>query len=272
MKNNRKNQQSAKRSRDQGKPSAPKVTTSEVQAQPANERSSVDAVPSLVEAIAPEVSSPAAGHDAVPATVPSVAITAAAPAEVAKETLPAEAAPLVPAVEAASAGLSVVPPAGVVDASVKPVVAPPASKRTQAEQIVRDYVPLAVGAGLLPVPGADLAAIGGLQLKVLAALAELYGVPFTRAQAQLIVTSLLGSVGTTVLAGTVLLSVAKVIPGFGSLLGAASLPVAGGAITHAIGHLVTDHFEAGGTMETFDLDVAQRAFAQKFEAAKAKVA
>lgn len=143
------------------------------------------------------------------------------------------------------------------------------AKRAGAEQIVRDHTTLAAGGGLIPVPGLDLAAIGGLQLRLLAAVAGHYRVPFTRSQVQLIVTSLVGSVGTTVLVGGVLISLAKAIPVFGSLIGAASMPLAGSAITHAIGHLAIDHFEAGGTMEDFDLDLAQRAFAQKVKAAEA---
>lgn len=146
------------------------------------------------------------------------------------------------------------------------------SLRPRAEQIVKEYLPLAVGAGMIPLPGLDLAAMGGLQLKVLASLAEHYKVPFTRAQTQLIVTSLLGSVGTTLLAGAVLVSAAKIVPFFGTVVGAASMPVAGGVITRAMGQLAIDHFEAGGTMETFDLDVAQEAFLAKIAEARAALA
>ena len=158
--------------------------------------------------------------------------------------------------------LSEAPPGTLTDVSRLP-------RRAGAEEIVRDYRTLAMGAGLMPVPGLDLAAIGGLQLRLLASLAAQYEVAFTRAQAQSIVTSLLGTVGTTVLVGGVLMSLAKAIPGLGTLLGAASLPLAGGAITQAIGHLAIDHFEAGGTMENFDLDVAQQAFVQRVAAAQA---
>ncbi len=134
---------------------------------------------------------------------------------------------------------------------------------------MQDHVTMAVGAAMIPLPGVDLAAIGGLQLKVLSSLAQHYGVPFTQRQAQLIVTSLLGSVGSTVLAGAALVSLAKILPGIGSLVGIASVPIAGGVVTRALGHLAIDHFEHGGTMENFDLDVAQRAFLEKIAAAKA---
>jgi uncharacterized protein (DUF697 family) len=151
-----------------------------------------------------------------------------------------------------------------------PAVTRPA-KRVRAEEIVRDYRALAVGAGLIPVPGADMLAIVGLQLKVLASLAEHYGVAFTRAQAHLIVTSLLAAAGSTLLARSMVFSLAKIIPGIGPLLGAASLPLAAGAITHAIGHLAIDHFEAGGTMGSFDIDVAQRSLGQRVAEANAKL-
>ncbi len=146
------------------------------------------------------------------------------------------------------------------------------AKRAQGEEIVRDYRALAMGAGFIPVPGADMVAIVGLQLKVLASLAELYGVAFTVAQARLIVTSLLAAVGSTILARSMFLSLAKAIPGIGSILGAASLPLAGGAITHALGHLAIDHFEAGGTLGSFNLDVGRRSFGQKVAEAKARLA
>lgn len=145
------------------------------------------------------------------------------------------------------------------------------SKRGRAEQVVRDHLPLAAGAGMLPLPGIDLLAIGGLQLRVLAALADLYAVPFDRSRAQSIVTTLIGSVGVTYVAGAALFSVAKVIPGLGSVLAAASLPAAGGAITHAVGQLAIDHFEAGGTMQDFDLDLAQQAFVDRLTILRAEV-
>lgn len=140
--------------------------------------------------------------------------------------------------------------------------------KPRAEQILKEHLPLAVGAGMIPVPGADLAAIAALQLKVLASLAAHYNVPYSQVQAKMIVTSLLGSVGTTLLTGVLLGSVAKFVPVLGAALSLASMPVAAAVITRAMGNLAIDHFAAGGTMETFDLDVARNAFLAKVAEAR----
>lgn len=225
---------------------------------PAQEAVALEASPATVE---PKVGS----ELQLLSLAPSTATLAIASRMAAHETSEGAnlSAPTAVAVEAGMSAISTEPPAAVGQGPhALPAVTRPA-KRAQAEEIVRDYRALAVGAGFIPVPGADMMAIVGLQLKVLASLAELYGVAFTRAQAHLIVTSLLAAAGSTMLARSVFFSLAKVIPGIGTLFGVASLPLAGGAITHAIGHLAIDHFEAGGTLGSFNLNVARRAFGHK---------
>lgn len=138
------------------------------------------------------------------------------------------------------------PPAVVsVAAAVEAPAARP-DRRARAVEIVRCHVLLAIGAGLIPLPYLDLAAIGALQLKVLAALARHYEVPFAQAEAEAIVSAVLGSVGSTLVAGGALGTVAKFIPGVGTVTGLATLAVAGGSITYAFGQLAVGHFEAGG--------------------------
>jgi len=303
MKQNRKNSQDTKRRRVRAKSTDPKVISPEVEAL-SSAVTSLAGAAVLIEPSSAPLAAVAAGASPVwvepdpahspaafwasPATVePSVvserellspvAITsklAIAPqvaahhaTEVIKLEVDASARP--------HAGLATIstefPGAVGLAAQALPAVARSA-KRAQGEKIVRDYRALAMGAGFIPVPGADMVAIVGVQLKVLASLAELYGVAFTLAQARLIVTSLLAAVGSTILARSMFFSLAKAIPGIGPLLGAASLPLAGGAITHAIGHLAIDHFEAGGTLGSFNLDVGRRSFGQKVAEAKAKLA
>lgn len=196
---------------------------------------------------------------------------AAAGKKASRATAPAEELEVVPPSAADSAQTSrtgAEAEAPVIDT----VASPDLDRRAKAERIVRKYVPFAVGAGLIPLPVVDLAAIGGLQLKMLAALARHYDVPFTRSQGEAIVTSLLGSVGGTVVASSALGSMAKWFPGVGTLLSVTTLPIASSAVTLAIGRLAIDHFETGGTMENFDLDLAQQAFERKLADAKQALA
>ena len=53
-----------------------------------------------------------------------------------------------------------------------------ANREERALGLVRSYIPWAAGAGILPMPGIDLAIISTIQFRMLAKLSELYGVPF----------------------------------------------------------------------------------------------
>lgn len=205
----------------------------------------------------------ASGPEKPPMPAPAVAGTSSAPPSPVTLTAPAAVAP-----ESASPSNEIVARPDVEAAAAASAEPERASSREGAARIVRDHVPFAVGAGLIPLPFVDLAVIGALQLKLLQALARHYGVPFQRTQAEAIVTSLLGSVGGTVVTSSALGSVLKFVPVLGALVSLTTLPVASGAITYAMGHLAIDHFESGGTMATFDLDVAQQAFERKIAEAR----
>ena len=75
-----------------------------------------------------------------------------------------------------------------------------------------------------PVPLLDVATISGLQIKMLADLSKLYGMPFGKERAKVLVGSLLGSVLPSVLANSSLAAagtVIKIIPVIGTLVGMA---------------------------------------------------
>ena len=210
------------------------------------------------------------GEKEAPVAAGQAFVTANPEAEVEASSPPVEILEVVSQAEAAAepAGAAATPVMTLAPAVVANVESGAGDRRSEAEAILRKHLPLAAGAGLIPLPGVDLVAIGALQLKVLAALARHYEVAFTRAQTESIVTSLLGSLGGTVVAGAALGSVAKFVPGLGTLLSITTLPIAGGAVTMAIGRLAIDHFEAGGTMLDFDLDLAQHALERKLAEAK----
>jgi uncharacterized protein (DUF697 family) len=109
-------------------------------------------------------------------------------------------------------------------------MAPTASS---ADSIIRQHVLLAAGAGLIPVPIADMAAITGIQLKMLSDLSAAYQVPFSRHRVESTLSSLIGGLASREIATIGLSGLLKTIPIFGSVLGAASMPMAAAARRHS---------------------------------------
>jgi uncharacterized protein (DUF697 family) len=153
---------------------------------------------------------------------------------------------------------------------VVPVVpAVPVSERprtAKAMQSIRRHVPWAAGAGVLPLPGVDLAGIAAVQLHLMADLAELYGVPFRREAAKSLAATLMATLLERGIAGG-LGSVAKLVPGVGTLLGLAVLPGLAAAGTYALGRVFLMHFESGGTFLDFDPAKAEAHFRAEFDKA-----
>jgi len=145
----------------------------------------------------------------------------------------------------------------------------PASREVEAMRIVREYMAWSSGAGLIPVPLLDLAAIAGVELKMIHSLSNLYGVPFSRTSAKSIVGALVGGGGTYVLAGPAS-SMLKVIPVIGQLAGIFASPAIAAAATYALGKVFIQHFESGGTLLDFNAADARRYYQEHFASARAK--
>jgi uncharacterized protein (DUF697 family) len=112
----------------------------------------------------------------------------------------------------------------------------------EAKKVINRYAKWTAGAGLIPVPLLDVATISGLQIKMLADLSKLYGRPFGKERAKVLVGSLLGSVLPSVLANSSLAAagtVIKIIPVIGTLVGMAALPAFAYAATKAVGTVFT---------------------------------
>ena len=146
------------------------------------------------------------------------------------------------------------------------------SRVGRAEAIVRRNVLWSLGAGVVPFPIFDAIAITGVQLKMLAELSELYKVEFTENIAKKVIGSLLSSLGGVTIGSVVGASLSKFIPVVGTALGIVSVPLIGGASTHATGKVFVLHFEAGGTLLDFDPHKMRRYFKDEFEKAKQTVA
>jgi len=140
------------------------------------------------------------------------------------------------------------------------------TQRADAAHLVEHtYVPLAVGAGILPLPLLDIAAVMGVQLKMLSEVSQVYGKPFAESRAKSVISALVGGVTSGALAASFI----KALPGVGSAMGGISLSLAAGATTYAIGHVFIRHYENGGTLVDFEPQKAKDLFREQLDRGKA---
>ena len=142
------------------------------------------------------------------------------------------------------------------------------AKMTQANAIINKYKNWSFVGGLIPVPLADIAAISGVQMKMLSELSSLYGIDFKAHLAKPIIGTLLGAVGSSVAAGGIFALGIKAVPLLGTTLGVLTMPALAYAATHAIGRVFAAHFESGGTLLDFDAEKVRAHFRAEFEAAR----
>ncbi len=147
------------------------------------------------------------------------------------------------------------------DNTVDPVTQ---ARCTEAESLIKNYVIVSLGLGLIPVPAADLAAFMALQVKLVHGLAKHYDVPFKESLGKSLVASLLSG-GTSALTVLGLSSLSKAIPVLGTLGGGAGVAISAGAFTYAVGQVFLKHFESGGTLLNFDPKATQDLFKAKLK-------
>lgn len=152
----------------------------------------------------------------------------------------------------------------------KPQPAVEESRPQQAQAIVRRYMPWAAGAGVLPMPGIDLAAITAVQVRMLARLSALYGVPFREEAGKSAIGALLSTLVQYTFSGHIAWAM-KAVPVAGPLLGIAVLPAFAAATTYALGRVFITHFESGGTFLEFDPKQVEEHFRAEFDKARSRL-
>ena len=133
-------------------------------------------------------------------------------------------------------------------------------KYVAAQEIVKKYALFSAGAGLIPLPVVDFAAITALEVKMLQELGNLYGVPFKQEVVRPIVAALIGGYTSTKIGYGAGGSLLKGIPVIGSALGLLSVPAFGAGLTYAIGRVFIQHFASGGTFLDFNPDKTKEYF------------
>lgn len=141
-----------------------------------------------------------------------------------------------------------------------------------AENMVKDYVMASMAASIVPVPLFDIAAVAGVQLRMIQKLSELYGKPFSESVGRNILTSMVGGLAGYGVGVTVAISLTKLIPGVGWMAGMVSLPVVAGASTYAVGSVFMKHYEQGGDIFDLSTEAMRTFYKQQFEKGKALAA
>lgn len=135
--------------------------------------------------------------------------------------------------------------------------------KAKAEKIIQQHILWSIGAGLVPIPILDIAAVSGIQLDMLKQLSSLYGVPYSESEGKVWLSALSGSILAKIGANAI-----KLIPGVGSIIGGASMAAVSGASTYALGQIAVKHFESSGDFSDLDLGAAKRAYDQALEKGK----
>lgn len=138
-------------------------------------------------------------------------------------------------------------------------------KEQQSLKRVKNYMWWSMGAGLIPVPVLDLAAIASVQLKMLSEISKVYGIPFEEHRGKALISTLVGFILERSVAFGSVGSLLKLIPGVGVLAGAPTMALSCGAYTWALGKVFIQHFEAGGTFLDLNPDKVKEYFKQQFE-------
>jgi uncharacterized protein (DUF697 family) len=131
--------------------------------------------------------------------------------------------------------------------------------REKAEKVIQSSVIWSMGAGLIPIPVADMVAVTAIQIDMLKQVSTIYGQDFSEA-------SFKNWIGT--LTGSALSGAIKFIPGIGSLIGGVSMAALAGSSTYAVGQVFLSHFEAGGTLADFEVERFKEFYENQFERGK----
>ncbi len=145
-------------------------------------------------------------------------------------------------------------------------------EQEQSLATVKRYMWWTGGASLIPVPWVDLAAVAGVELKMLADLSKIYGIPFERSRGKAAIASLIGFVLPHALAYGAIGSALKAVPVVGVLAGVPAMAMFTAAYTWAVGNVFIQHFEAGGTFLDFDPEKVKEHFRSYFQEGRAKTA
>lgn len=133
----------------------------------------------------------------------------------------------------------------------------------EANAIVKKHTIWSSGIGLVPIPGIDFLGVTAVQLDMIHQLCTVYDKDYYEARGKAIISALAGA--TVARMGA---SIIKGLPFIGSVLGGISSAVLSGATTYALGEVIKEHFESGGTIFNLKVEDFKAFYDEQFEKGK----
>ena len=135
----------------------------------------------------------------------------------------------------------------------------------RAIKTIERYMWWSAGAALVPFPVLDMVAMSAVEVKMLADVSRIYGIPFEKSRVQAVVGSLIGYVLPHTFSVGLIGGLLKTLPGVGVLVGVPSFALFSAAYCWALGRVFIQHFESGGTFLNFDPEAVKEYFRAQFE-------
>jgi len=155
----------------------------------------------------------------------------------------------------------------VIEESVTSEAEQGSARAEQVALVIKNHLFMSVGLGIVPIPLVDLAGFMAVQYDMAKKIAKIYDVDFSQERVRSIVIALLGSILPVAVTGTAA-SLLKFIPVIGPFATSITVGSLGGACTYAIGRVLVQHFETGGTLLDFDAEKMREHFKREFEIGK----
>ena len=138
----------------------------------------------------------------------------------------------------------------------------------RAERIVKNHMFVAIAGELLPIRLMSAAAVAGVQLKMIHALSEEYGVEFSQNLGKSLIASLIGVGASLSITQNLAPLLLKAIPIIGIAASMITMSCSNAASTFAMGKVFILHFESGGTLLTFDAEKMKKHYADELKTGK----
>lgn len=134
------------------------------------------------------------------------------------------------------------------------------NRNEKSQEIIKNHVLWAMGAGAVPLPIIDVAAVTAVQLDMLKQLCGIYEVNYLESSGKSLISAIAGSTLAKIAA-----SFMKGIPVIGTFIGGVSMAAMSGASTYAMGQVFIRHFEGGGSIFNFDMGWGKQQYEQEYQ-------